>query len=272
MMRGRMKWLGAMVLAGVAGMANATVVVDITMTPWTSELVDLKPSDGIAPSLTSGSEGYTLDSGYSIWPPGGSQQYVEDHCNNCASTSVTHGIGTTNVQGTGNGGEVAIHIATTPQFETTPSYESGLWSSYWRFASFELGAHSQVTFRTRLSVNAVVAFDGMDDVESTTSFYFDPACTADAMGSPGCSRTEFTIEGPGTLSEERDLSFVFTNNGDMAKNLIFLSIAYAGTEIRNVPIPQVPEPSTYGMLGVGLAGLWARSRRKNSQGRGLHQQ
>lgn len=266
-MREWVNWLGATALAGAASMAHATVVVDMTMTPWTAEVVDLKPSDGIAPSLTPYSERYTLDSGYTIRPPGAVPQYVEDHCNNCASTSVTHAIGTTSVEGTDRGGEVAIHIATTPQFETTPTLESKLWSSWWRFASFELGAHSQVTFRTRLSVNAVVAFDGLDDdVGSTTSFFFDPACTADAAGSPGCGKTEFTLEGPGTLSEERDLTFVFTNNGNFAKDLIFLSNAYAGTEIRNVPIPQVPEPSTYAMLGLGLAGLWARSRRKNSRG------
>ncbi|GGY42415.1 hypothetical protein GCM10007387_25490 [Pseudoduganella albidiflava] len=271
-MRGRMKWLGAMALAGVAGMANATVVVDMTMTAWTSELVDLKPSDGIAPSLTPGSEIYWLTSGIGVQPPDEDTQSVGEQCTDCAGTSATHAIGTTNVEG-GNGSEFAFHIATTPQFETTPSYRSKLESTYWRFASFQLGAHSQVTFRTRLTVNAVVAFDSVDDdVESTTSLYFDPSCAADAWGSPGCGEMEFTIEGPGTLSEERYLSFVFTNNGDSAKDLVFNSLAYVQTEIRNVPIPQVPEPSTYAMLGVGLAGLWARSRRKNSQGRGLHQQ
>lgn len=253
---------------GLTGTAYAAASVSTTVTNIRYTLVDLDLSDGITPSLFLGPTTIPSQASVAIVRPGNIA--TEDlHYGSTGSAPVSAALINFPLAGlasvAGDGSVLGMSLTTGVIVGTDPTqsfkYEA---STYTGRQLVGLSANTSITWYADVSFVGTEsgATGGLSAQEIHGSagmvLYFnrDNVVAPQLSFSSGPNNTA-----PYTIGSTQTLSYSYSNNTNSGLNaFISFSAGAGGSQI----ISPVPEPATYGMLGIGLGiiGLLARRRKR----------
>lgn len=217
--------------------AHADATANAQLSDFRYELIDLDLNDGIAAQVTFGDFGRTVMAGYYADQTGNTPPDPFEYLSTDGTVDLTVAAGTTT-------GTLAANSA------TTLVWLHGTQGSL--FAEALSGSNFTLTPNSRLVLHANAHIDGSEDADRGTvsfasvffeyddgNFYLDDGISSYTGGATSRALTVALSSG----SEELSGNFGFTAG------------AFA-------TVTAVPEPSSYAMLGLGLAGMAWRARRK----------
>jgi len=261
--------IAAAIVSLTAAVPAAASTATASMTDFHVELIDLDPSDGIAPSLTfqnldgglfiaaeSGAPGHvTTDTHHGGVPFGGGSSSSM----NGAASALASFVGDPRVPGAGGQASASASTGVRGLYgASTVQLGDGA-----MVVPFTLSADTRLVITADASASALSTFaDPYADTWASVFLKLTDAAGTGSISTDGASAEQFAMIGgtPSAVTDSRQITISFENltNGDLG-GLFFGSIdAYAA----DLSPAAVPEPGSLPLLAAGLGVLAWRLRRR----------
>lgn len=248
----RLALLTALTLACATPVVQAASTV-ATLSQVNFTLIDLTPDDGIAASMTLLSAGSTVSAGIATIPGAGVDNVVTE--NGGLDDILVHN------QGAGTGTVAALQDGMLQSMGSASG--SGQFSAAaWVFANFALGANTQLVFNATAQLASGFALGNPYDTGlADVSVEFIDQQDGGPVGQYVSYYNALDTFATGAKSVQDNFTLTFTNaSASELYGRMMLSVSASGQ------VSPVPEPSTWLMLGAGLAlvaGAARRARKAN---------
>ncbi|TWI47624.1 putative secreted protein with PEP-CTERM sorting signal [Pseudoduganella flava] len=241
--------LGAALTAAFASPAAHAATSVATLSGLHVAIIDLTPDDGVAPSLTFMSTGGLVSAGVGT---AGGMDTVTDFLRS-GNVTAHNAIG-------GTASVAALYEGQVQAMGSVGNYGDFI-SQSWLYSNFTLGANTQLVLTGHASLGTDFAAGNPNNVGSA-SVYIEIVDDQDGGGISLMETysNEVTSYTAGPVGANDDFTLTFTNasaNALLAR--MTLSAHAEGL------VSAVPEPSTWLMLGAGLALTGTLARRRRAQ-------
>jgi hypothetical protein len=250
----------ALLLSGAAAQA-ATASATASFSNLRTTVIDLTPGDGQAAGISFAPDHSSLSVqmiAHGAWVAGTGYRYGNSGVADSFSVADSStGVGFASRDG--SPGNVYAH-SVAPQSALPGSNETGSNSQY--LAKLTFAAHTAATLTMNMDIQ--LATDG-NAVSSAGAYADIGVSTLDSREVWDKNRNVEIVGSNQQFHLNKDFTFNYSNDSDAAVTFWFftnVSADTSGSYNGHVPIDPVPEPSSYAMLGVGLALMGALARKR----------